>query len=204
MADHRNTQRWKNEIQPIILKRCASCHTSIPALPNLTKFEVIKGLAITDGAVDISSLTRISHIHLFGIAFIFFFVGLIFSLAVGFNKWLKATIIFIPFAFLILDVSAWWLTRIDPAFAWLVIIGGFCYYPRPVFEYRLPTVHYYSMPLKFLNALDLRLPLKPLPPCGWLLLAVFCITFPLLLFFFSPLIKIGVFLGVDTKIIIAL
>jgi uncharacterized membrane protein len=25
-------QRWKNEIQPIILKRCASCHTSIPAL----------------------------------------------------------------------------------------------------------------------------------------------------------------------------
>jgi hypothetical protein len=40
---------------------------------------------------------------------------------------LKATIIFIPFAFLILDVSAWWLTRIDPAFAWLVIIGGFGY-----------------------------------------------------------------------------
>jgi hypothetical protein len=30
-------------------------------------------------------------------------------------------------AFLILDISAWWLTRIDPAFAWLVIIGGFGY-----------------------------------------------------------------------------
>ncbi len=120
-------QRWENEIQLIVLKRCASCHISIPALPNITKFEVIKGLAITDGAVDISSLTRISHIHLFGIAFIFFFVGLIFSLATGFNKWLKATVIFTPFAFLILDVSAWWLTRIDPAFAWLVIIGGFGY-----------------------------------------------------------------------------
>ncbi|VVH58441.1 Elongation factor-1 alpha, partial [uncultured Gammaproteobacteria bacterium] len=39
----------------------------------------------------------------------------------------ERTIIFIPFAFLILDVSAWWLTRIDPAFAWLVIIGGFGY-----------------------------------------------------------------------------
>ncbi len=120
-------QRWKNEIQPIVLKRCASCHTSIPALPNITKFEVIKGLSATEGAVDISSLTRISHIHLFGIAFIFFFVGLIFSLSVGFNKGIKAIIIFIPFAFLILDVSAWWLTRIDPAFAWLVIIGGFGY-----------------------------------------------------------------------------
>jgi uncharacterized membrane protein len=30
-------QRWKNEIQPIILKRCVSCHTSIPALPNSDK-----------------------------------------------------------------------------------------------------------------------------------------------------------------------
>jgi uncharacterized membrane protein len=74
MLDQYASTTKRNEIQPIILKRCASCHTSIPALPNLTKFEVIKGLAITDGAVDISSLTRISHIHLFGIAFIFFFV----------------------------------------------------------------------------------------------------------------------------------
>ena len=33
----------------------------------------------------------------------------------------------IYFAFLIVDVSAWWLTRIDPGFAWMVIIGGFGY-----------------------------------------------------------------------------
>ncbi len=120
-------QRWTTEIQPIVLKRCASCHTSIPALPNITQFEVIKKLAATDGAVDTSSLTRISHIHLFGIAFIFFFVGLIFSLTLGFGRRLKALIIFIPFAFLILDVSAWWLTRLNPDFAWLVIIGGLGY-----------------------------------------------------------------------------
>jgi hypothetical protein len=28
-------QRWKNEIQPIILKRCASCHTSTIESPGL-------------------------------------------------------------------------------------------------------------------------------------------------------------------------
>lgn len=120
-------QQWQTHIKPIVYKRCATCHTSIPALPNITKYQILKALTKTDSAVDISSLTRVSHIHLFGIAFIFFFIGLIFSLATGFNKWLKALIIFTPFAFLLLDVSAWWLTRLDPAFAWLVIIGGVGY-----------------------------------------------------------------------------
>ncbi|MBD3611595.1 MAG: elongation factor-1 alpha, partial [Hydrogenovibrio crunogenus] len=69
----------------------------------------------------------VSHIHLFGISFIFFFVGLIFSMAVGFNRITKAIIIFIPFAFLILDIASWWLTKMNPNFAYFVIIGGFGY-----------------------------------------------------------------------------
>lgn len=120
-------QEWQDNIKKIILTRCASCHTAIPSLANVTKYQVMQTLVKTESAVGIPSLTRISHIHLFGIAFIFFFVGLIFSLATGFNKWLKVLIIFTPFAFLLLDVSAWWLTRLDPAFAWLIIIGGFGY-----------------------------------------------------------------------------
>ncbi|BAS67258.1 elongation factor-1 alpha [Bathymodiolus septemdierum thioautotrophic gill symbiont] len=120
-------QAWKTDIKPIVASNCAACHANIATLPNLTNYAVIKELAKTESSVDISSLTRISHIHLFGIAFIFFFVGLIFSLATGFNEWLKILIIFTPFAFLLLDVSAWWLTRLDPAFAWLVIIGGVGY-----------------------------------------------------------------------------
>ena len=53
------------------------------------------------------SLTRVSHIHLFGIAFIFTLVGFIFSLAVGINAKLKAFIIVIPYAFLIVDILSW-------------------------------------------------------------------------------------------------
>ena len=37
----------------------------------------------TGEGATITSLTRVSHIHLFGISFIFFFIGLIFSFAVG-------------------------------------------------------------------------------------------------------------------------
>jgi hypothetical protein len=87
----------------------------------------MKDIAKVDEGADITSLTRVSHIHLFGISFIFFFVGYIFSMAVGFNRWVKAVIIFIPFAFLVVDIASWWLTKMNPQFAWFVIIGGFGY-----------------------------------------------------------------------------
>ena len=80
-----------------------------------------------DEGASFENLTRVSHIHLFGIAFIFMFVGLIFAFAVGFNVWVKSLLIFTPFIFLIVDVLSWWLTKFDPIFAWLTIIGGMGY-----------------------------------------------------------------------------
>lgn len=118
---------WKATIKPIVDAKCAMCHANIPTLPNITKYDVIKDIAAVDQGAEITSLTRVSHIHLFGISFIFFFVGLIFSMAVGFRPWVKATIIFVPFAFLILDIASWWLTKMNPNFAYFVIIGGFGY-----------------------------------------------------------------------------
>src|SRR3546814_20867107 len=64
---------------------------------------VKKQVVINEGA-SITSLTRLSHIHLFGISFIFFFMGLIFTFAVGIPRWLKVLLIAFPFGFLILDV----------------------------------------------------------------------------------------------------
>lgn len=120
-------KEWEATIKPIVDKYCAMCHANIPTLPNISKYNVISKLAEVDHGASISSLTRISHIHLFGISFIFFFIGFIFSMAVGFNKWVKAGLILFPFLFLITDISSWWLTKINPSFAWLVIIGGIGY-----------------------------------------------------------------------------
>lgn len=121
------TEEWEPKIQPIVMQKCAMCHANIPSLTNITKLEVMQKVAEIDKGADITSLTRVSHIHLFGISFIFFFVGYIFSMAVGFKPWVKGVIIFIPFAFLVVDVASWWLTKINPQFAWFVIIGGFGY-----------------------------------------------------------------------------
>lgn len=118
---------WEPRIQPIVEAKCAMCHAHMPGLPNVAKFEVIQTIAEVDKGAEVGSLTRVSHIHLFGIAFIFFFIGLIFSMAVGFSSWLKALLIFTPFAFLIVDIASWWLTKWNPNFAYLVIVGGFGY-----------------------------------------------------------------------------
>lgn len=118
---------WVPTIKPIVDAKCAACHANVPTIPNISEYKVMKEAAAVDQGAEISALTRVSHIHLFGISFIFFFVGLIFSLAVGFNKWVKALLIFTPFAFLILDVAGWWLTKWVPGFAYLIMFGGFGY-----------------------------------------------------------------------------
>lgn len=120
-------QQWDDKIGAEFQQYCTKCHSVIPGLPNFSTYEGVLPSAHIDQGASIDSLTRVSHIHLFGIAFIFFFVGMIFSLAAGIPTWLKTLVVVTPFAFLILDVLSWWLTKINPLFAWLTIIGGIGY-----------------------------------------------------------------------------
>jgi hypothetical protein len=118
---------WDSKIKPITDQYCVACHANMPGLAKIgEKDEMIK-VAAPDMGASVSTLTRVSHIHLFGISFIFFFIGLIFSFATGFSQTVKALLIFTPFMFLIIDIAAWWLTKMTPGFAWLVMIGGFGY-----------------------------------------------------------------------------
>lgn len=119
-------ESW-HEVEPIFQENCVSCHSSIPGLPTLMEYENTAKVAETDKGASLDSLTRVSHIHLFGIAFIFIFMGYIYSMSVEINQKFKAMIIAIPFVFLILDITSWWITSIYPNFAWLTIIGGFGY-----------------------------------------------------------------------------
>lgn len=118
---------WGTKIKPLTDQYCVACHANMPGLINVGEKEVMIKVAAIDSGATVTTLTRVSHIHLFGIAFIFFFIGLIFSFATGFNPVVKALLIFTPFMFLIIDISAWWLTKMHPGFAWLVMIGGMGY-----------------------------------------------------------------------------
>jgi hypothetical protein len=119
--------QWESQIKNIFYSNCISCHSTIPGLPDFTQYEGVKGVAQIDEGASTTSLTRVSHIHIFAISFIFFFNGLIFSLVVGFKQWVKIMIIFLPFFFLTIDVFSWWLTKLDPSFALLTIVSGVGY-----------------------------------------------------------------------------
>lgn len=112
-------------VDKIIESRCVMCHNKeASGIPDFTKFEALKALTTQDEGATFESLTRVSHIHLFGISFIFMFVGLIFSFAETTSTKYKCIAIGMPYAFLVADILSWWLTKIHPMFAWLVIIAG--------------------------------------------------------------------------------
>lgn len=119
--------QWETHYKAVFAQHCTMCHSQIPGIPNFTNYEEVQSVAAIDQGASISGLTRVSHIHLFGISFIFFFMAFIFSFAINIPKRRKIIVIAIPFAFLIIDVMSWWLTKLSPHFAWFTIIGGIGY-----------------------------------------------------------------------------
>ncbi|OAI05975.1 hypothetical protein A1353_09795 [Methylomonas methanica] len=111
-------------VDKIIENRCVMCHNKDASIPNLSDFKVLKEYTKEDEGATFSSLTRVSHIHLFGISFIFMFVGLIFSFSETSTIKYKCIAIGMPYVFLLVDILSWWLTKLDPIFAWLVIVAG--------------------------------------------------------------------------------
>ena len=115
---------YNDKIKPILDRDCVICHTPAinPSLPDLTHFETVSEVAHAGGAT-LPTLVRVSHIHLFGIAFILFFIGKIFLLC-DMNVHVKRVAVVIPFAAMLLDVISWFITKTTPSFAYVVVYSG--------------------------------------------------------------------------------
>jgi len=115
----------EQKIDKIVEAKCVMCHNEAAgSIPDFTKFENIEEVTEEDDGATFSSLTRVSHIHLFGISFIFMFVGLIFSFSTTASSKYKSIAIGMPYAFLIIDILSWWLTKLHPMFASLIMVAG--------------------------------------------------------------------------------
>ncbi|HEY7741031.1 MAG TPA: hypothetical protein VIB01_10510 [Steroidobacteraceae bacterium] len=116
---------YEVEIRAILDERCMGCHDgSNPHLSNLAGFDNVMKVTEQDTGADIFTLVRVSHIHLFGISFIFFILGLIFSHAYVRPVWFKVLVITLPFVAVMTDVSSWYFTKLYHPFAWVVMIAG--------------------------------------------------------------------------------
>ncbi len=121
-ADRSN---YETAIKPLLDKRCASCHDgSNPHLANFSNFDALKKTTEQDTGANVYSLVRVSHIHLFGLTFIFFIMGFMFSHAYLRPVWLKCSIVALPFVAIVLDIASWYFTKLYHPFAWVVLIAG--------------------------------------------------------------------------------
>ena len=112
-------------IKPIVDKRCLTCHDGRnPHLANLSNIDGLKQVTALDTGASIATLVRVSHIHLFGVTFIFFIVGLAFTHAYVRPVWFKCAVIAAPFAAIVIDVSSWYLIKLFHPFAWVEIGAG--------------------------------------------------------------------------------
>jgi hypothetical protein len=112
-------------IKPIVERDCLTCHDGRnPHLPSFTTFEGVSKVTSQDTGASIATLVRVSHIHLFGVTFIFFIIGLAYTHAYVRPVWLKCSIIALPFLAIAIDVSSWYLIKLFHPFAWIEIGAG--------------------------------------------------------------------------------
>jgi len=116
---------FNEKVNPILQNNCIMCHSAESGLPipHFTSYANVVQLTETDTGATIPALVRVSHIHLFGIAFILFFIGRIFILC-EMNIWVKRVTVAIPFLFLLVDIMSWFITKIYPGFAYVVVANG--------------------------------------------------------------------------------
>ncbi len=111
------------KIKPVLDQNCAVCHRTGSGLIPLTSYEEVKAITDIDLGESIRALSRVSHIHLFGMSFIFLLSGMIFSLS-EMNIYWRLVIIALPFVSIWMDIGSWWFTKFQPVFAYTVITGG--------------------------------------------------------------------------------
>jgi hypothetical protein len=118
-------KEFNREVLPIFQAKCQMCHSgNDPTLPSLMSYGDVAPLAETDKGVSIGTLVRVSHIHLFGITFIFAILGLIFSHAYVRPRHFKSILTALPFLAMFVDIGSWWLTKVSVVFAYAVFAGG--------------------------------------------------------------------------------
>lgn len=113
------------KVRPILKQACGDCHSasSGTGLPSLTSYTEVLRYTELDLGQSIQSLVRVSHIHLFGMSFIFMLTSLIFVFS-EIPASIRAVLVAIPFLAIWLDIGSWWFTKHAPFFAYIVIGGG--------------------------------------------------------------------------------
>jgi len=125
LKDGAEREGYDTDIKPILTKTCLNCHVKSSGmnLPDFSTYEGLHEVAKVDTGMSMTSLLKLSHIHLFGISLLLFALGTIFIRA-ELNVWFKRFLVVSPMLAVFVDVLSWFLTHSDPVYAYTIVISG--------------------------------------------------------------------------------
>lgn len=118
------------KIASIFESRCVRCHqesaggpaSQIP-LDSWDQIHAYCEVTTAAGGISTKKLTQTTHVHLIGFSLLYGLTGFIFTLT-SYPGWLRGTLGVFPLLAQVLDIGCWWLARLDPEFAHLIVITG--------------------------------------------------------------------------------
>jgi hypothetical protein len=116
-------------VAEVLQKRCVTCHRTggEAGFAPFDSYENVRSIFTQHGGMSFSHILRSSHAHMWGMPFIFAFTGMVLLFS-SLDERLKALIILVPFAAIVVDIGSWWATRyVSPLFALTIILGGAAY-----------------------------------------------------------------------------
>lgn len=134
---------YEHAVKPLIDTNCLKCHsvamTKVLHNPPLVTYADVKAVAKVDTGMPLSSMLLNGMIHLTMLGVIFWAAGSIFSKS-RFPNAFKYTLITLPFIAMTVDFAGWFLTHQNPAFVWMILIGGALSCPIALLEMFLSLI----------------------------------------------------------------
>lgn len=118
------------KIASIFEARCVRCHqesaggaaAQIP-LESWEQIHAFCDVQTAAGGVSVKKLTQSTHAHLLGFAMLYGLTGLMVTLT-SYPGWLRGVLGVLPLLAQVVDISFWWLGRLDPMFAQAIVVTG--------------------------------------------------------------------------------
>lgn len=119
---HRTT--YYQQVEPLIRKNCLHCHGTGITRANISlhNYSDLETLA-TGRGISVNKLLRQTHYHIYGIGLLVFFVSILFGLSSA-SEAMKKIVVWALFSFFIIDIFAWWLSKLSGIFAYCIIFFG--------------------------------------------------------------------------------
>jgi hypothetical protein len=109
-------ERMVLRVRSLIQERCVWCHSDGGDAPNfpLESYGNLRKYVSTDagGAMSLNKLAQTTHVHLLGFAVLYGMTGLILAFS-GYRESIRLLLAPLPLAAQVLEISLWWLIRLD-------------------------------------------------------------------------------------------